>query len=83
MSEMTLQQTRERFTEGLKRAESCAREMYALQQLAHWKLIADSLLGMRIQGEKMIHAKALTEVEIEKIVSERVKSLDVNDISVH
>lgn len=50
----------QRFSEGLKLAVSCAREMNALEPKAGWNDVANSLRALLVSGKKLSEAKALT-----------------------
>lgn len=63
MSDMSSQETEERWVEGLKQAASRCREMGIAQNNKLWDQIALSLDGIRAQGERTIRAKALSRAE--------------------
>lgn len=50
----------QRFIEGLKLAESCARDMHQKQPKRGWDDVAKALNHMRLQGHKLFHARGLT-----------------------
>lgn len=49
-----------RFVDGLKLAESCARELMALQPKRGWDDVEKALHQMRVQGHKLAHTKSLS-----------------------
>lgn len=77
MSEMSPKESVERFSEGLKKASSRARELGKSTMNPIWNNIATSLEGIRIKGEKMISSKALTTAQVEAAVNDIEKGLKI------
>lgn len=73
MSEMTDVEAFERFAEGLKKAASRARELGIAQKSKDWGNVATMLDGIRINGEKMYNARALSRQDVLKMLDERQK----------
>lgn len=73
MSEMTDVEAFERFSEGMKRAASRARELGVSQKSNDWGNVANMLDGIRTNGEKMYRARALSRQDVLKMLDERQK----------
>ncbi len=80
MAEMNAGESMERFSEGLKKASSRARELGAVQMDRNWNKLAFALDNIRQQGEKMFGEKPLTEQEVTAIIERREKETnkDIN-----
>jgi len=61
MSEMTLHQSAEFFTESMKKSSSLCRELAKQTKNPQWNNIAAQLDGMRAKGEAMVVDKALSK----------------------
>lgn len=71
MSDMTLQESIERFNEGLKKAASRARELAVAQKNNNWRTIADNLDGIRHKGRTLYQSHALSRQET-LVIADRV-----------
>lgn len=73
MSEMTYNESGERWTEGLKKAAARCRELgIAQDKKIMWDQIAESLDGIRKSGETVIVSKALSRAAVLESVDRRV-----------
>lgn len=64
MSDMSSQETIERFVEGLKKAASRCRELSKIQKNKMWLNVASGFDNMRINGVKIYEAASLSRQEI-------------------
>lgn len=64
MSSFTTSEILERYSDGLRKASSRAREMFTLTNNRMWIDIANSLEGIRKNGETMAISKALTRTQV-------------------
>jgi len=64
MSEMTQTETNERWSEGLKKAASRARELSVSRKNLNWSAIAASIDGIREKGERMIVTSPLSRSQV-------------------
>lgn len=71
MSDMTLQESMERFTEGMKKAASRARELGDAQKNRSWYKIAFNLEKLMEHGVAMYKAKAISRQDALAIVDRR------------
>jgi hypothetical protein len=70
MSEMTHQESLERFIEGLKRAESNGRNLGTAQGTPLWAEIAHRIEFIRLSGVKLYESEKPTELQIELMLSQ-------------
>lgn len=76
MSEMTLAETADRWTNGLKKAASRCRELGKAQgKSVMWDQIADSLDKTRTMGETVIVTKALSRSAVLESMDRRSKEV--------
>lgn len=79
MSDMTLVETSERWSEGLKKAAARCRELGRAQDKTKtWNQIAISLDSMREQGEKIIVRKGLSRSAILESLDKHTKDFKAN-----
>lgn len=69
MSGMNSNESFERLWEGLSRAASCCRELGVMTTLPAWKEFSKQLIIMRHNGKVMRESPALSEPEINAIVT--------------
>lgn len=76
MSDMSLQESTERFDLGLQKAADRCRELAKMQKQPQWLTVATELDALRAKGMMMIRSKALTRQEAlaaaDKIAGEAV-----------
>ena len=70
MSEMNLQESRERCDESLKRASSCARELSRMQKFPLWAQIAISIDDIRKKCNILCQAKSMSKGDIENQITQ-------------
>lgn len=61
---MNLTESKERFSESLKRAASRCRELAKIQKYPTWNSIADSLDALRVKGMSMANAKGRSKMQV-------------------
>lgn len=83
MSEMTPQESIERYNEGLKKAASRARELGKLQKNKYWDQIANSLDGIRDQGLKLFYGRPLTEQEVQQMIDKHATQEAIKTMTTH
>jgi hypothetical protein len=83
MSDMTEGEALERFTEGLKKAASKAREIGAATGLLLWNDIARTLDELRENGTKLSQMTALSRFDVLAMLDERQKTLAVPNEAVN
>lgn len=76
MSEMTSAESIERFSEGMKKAISRARELAAAQRDRNWNKLAFQLQKILDQGIKIFKEKALTEAEVMAMTEHRISEMN-------
>lgn len=75
MSDMSEQESKERFVQGLKKAASKAREIAALTGSGMWKEIANTLDEIHMNGVKLMKMSALTRFQVLGMLDDREKRL--------
>lgn len=73
MSEMTLNESIERFEQGLRKASSRARQLSKIQGSKSWEQIAINLDQLRQKGRLMYSQKGLTRQET-LILADRISA---------
>lgn len=76
MTDMTPNESYERFQEGMKRAVSRARELGEAQKNADWNKIAFRLECLLDNGRKLFLSKALSRQAALKMIEERSKKME-------
>lgn len=77
MSDMSEGEALERFTEGLKKAASKAREIGALTGVDIWSDIAGTIDNIRNNGKVLAGMTALKRFEVLTMLDERQKNLTI------
>lgn len=75
MSDMTEGEALERFTEGLKKAASKAREIAGQSGLLIWNDIAKTIDEMRENGTKLSKMTALSRFDVLAMLDKRAKTV--------
>lgn len=70
MSEMTGHESFERVDQGLSRAASCCRELGEATTIKAWGNLSTQLLLLRKKAKAMYEGAALTEFQIQALVTE-------------
>lgn len=80
MVDMTLNESMERFREGIKKAASRSRELGILQKNSNWTKIAFQLEKLLHNGNKLYSGHAISRGEALKILDSRenVMNRDLN-----
>lgn len=80
MSEMNAVESIERFSEGMKKAASRARELGAAQKDRNWNKLAFQLEKIMDQGMNIFKQKALSESEVMAMTEHRISEMnkDIN-----
>lgn len=71
MSEMTELEAFERFEQGMKKAEACARQLAEAQKSRVYNQVAFGLEKLRITGTGYFRGRQLARQEAERIVNQR------------
>lgn len=75
MSDMSEKDSKERFTEGLKKAASRAREIAKATRNPVWTQIAFTLDEIRRNGTKLMAMSALNRFDVLKMLDVREKNI--------
>lgn len=75
MSEMSEKESKERFTEGLKKAASRAREIAKITGSPMWTQIAYTVDEIRRSGGKLMQMSALTRFDVLSMLDHREKKI--------
>ena len=70
MSEMNTHESWERLNEGLQRTASCCRELGVMTNVKDWTALSNQLLLMLKKARVMYRGAALTEIEVQTMVTE-------------
>lgn len=77
-NDMSLQETFERFDEGMKKAASRARELGHAQKNKNWFSVATQIEGLRAKALIMFKGPAISRKDALSILDVREKNLNIN-----
>lgn len=75
MSNMERNESIERFSEGLRKASSRARELATVQGQPMWLSVATSLEGLLEKGKRMAHATSRSKSDIETDIQRHTETM--------
>ncbi len=78
MSDMNAAESIERFSEGMKKAASRARELGEAQRDRNWNKLAFQLEKILAQGIDIFKQKSLSEAEVMAMTEHRISEMNKN-----